>query len=760
MKRDGFISVLLGVLLGLLFANESALAGDARKDVLGSLKTLAGINSDLFVAGVMDCPYFPEPSATNRCEAYRDCVGRGEKVYRSQIKAEKDLRLKSRYWARLANLYTNSENRLPDAIKAMQESYRIAKKFDKHLALHRYAELGILHLRWGEVTNCIKYHNAESCIFPLSNKARHKEKYGAQQARKIFLEYLKEKPDNEHVRWLLNIASMATGDYPHKVPPQFLIPESIYQSKVPFARFPDVAGALGLQRMRQGAGSILVDDLNADGFLDIVITPKMDCLGMIYFESDGHGGFVDKSMDSNLGQHQGTRSLVQADFDNDGLLDLYVSRGGWIRETDKPYVYNVLLKNLGGAKFKDVTVETGLRTGWNSGGSAAWVDFDKDGKVDLWVCNFEREAELFHNEGGKFRDVAKEVGVDFKSACKGSSWGDINGDGWPDLFAANYGEPNRIYLNEGGKKFKRDSQPLVEGNPTLAYTSWFFDVDNDGDLDLYVSAFNRDTKEYIKGLMGKEFKGDIPRLFRNDGKGHFEDATAEYGLNKLPMMTMGANIGDFNGDGYLDIYLGSGAVSFGDLGLHHAYLNMSGKKFEDITTAINMGNLQKGHGIAFADFENRGNQDVIAVNGGGFPGDKFFPSLYKNPGTGQHWLTVQLQGTNSNRSAIGARIRVVVKERDENKQEHTRDIFKLVGPGGSFGSNPLRSEIGLGQATSIERLEVTWPDRAHTVRSYKDIPMDRFVAIIEGENTAKILDTKSQTLQIDSHAHHQHVHTD
>lgn len=710
--------------------SSTTFAGDGRvgsETPRNSMIPFWGDDSEIFIAGIR-CRNFKQLGKGDQCAAENDCLALGEPILRKKIASSNSDRERAGALKDLAILLTNEPSRLGESLLILEEAHTLLKPIDQDASRITLAQMGMVQLRIGENNNCITNHNAESCLFPLRGKAVHSDKTGARSAFDTFMKYLEQDPENEHIRWLLNISAMALGEYPKKVPAKFLIAESLTKSDHPFPEFTDIGGPAGVQRHQRGAGSTLVDDINGDGLLDIIFAPRLDleCIGLVYYENDGKGGFADKSKSSGLGAQVGVTNLILADYNNDGIPDLYLIRGGW-QEKFTPRVFNTLMQGLGKGKFKDVTKSVGLRTSWNASVSSNWVDFDRDGWIDLFVCNEGREVELFRNQKGKFSEIAQKAGISSKATCKGSAWGDVNGDGWPDLFITNYGKPNRLYLNQGGKSFKQDHQPLVEAHPTQGFATWFFDVDNDGDQDLFVTANNRDMKPYVRALLGKDFQGDISRLFLSNG-GKFSDASKDFGFN-LPILGMAANYGDFNGDGWPDIYIGTGSISFGDLVPNHAYLNLEGKKFVDITSSINMGNLQKGHGIAFADMENRGNQDVVANFGGAFRGDKFFPSLYKNPGFQNSWITLRLEGTKSNRSAIGAQIKVRVRK----KNGELREIYKQVGPGGSFGSNPLRAEIGLGDAREIIELEVLWPNLEGTRTKIDSVPLNSIYSLKEGE---------------------------
>lgn len=190
---------------------------------------------------------------------------------------------------------------------------------------------------------------------------------------------------------------------------------------------------------------------------------------------------------------------------------------------------------------------------------------------------------------------------------------------------------------------------------------------------------------------------------------------------------MGSNFGDINNDGDLDFYLGTGYVDYEGLMPNLLFVNRGGREFQDVTFAAGVGHLQKGHGVAFADLDNDGDQDIFAQMGGWFAGDAFPNALFENPGAGGHWIDVRLVGRRSNRSALGARIHVVVGQGDAR-----RDVYRWVNAGGSFGANPLRQHIGLGSAGRIESLEVYWP-ATDEAQVFGDIVADQWIEITETE---------------------------
>ena len=214
-------------------------------------------------------------------------------------------------------------------------------------------------------------------------------------------------------------------------------------------------------------------------------------------------------------------------------------------------------------------------------------------------------------------------------------------------------------------------------------------------------------------------------LYRGDGRGGFENVAVGRGLG-YPTQPMGANFGDLDHDGWLDFYLGEGDVPFSELRPNIMFLNRGGDRFVDVTMAGGFGHLQKGHAISFADLDADGDQDVYVQLGGAVPGDRYPDALFENPGFGNHWITVKLVGRESNRSAIGVRIRAEITENGE-----TRSVWRRVTSGGSFGANPLRQMIGLGAAETIDVLEIWWPTTDRT-QTFRNVEVDRAVEIVEG----------------------------
>ncbi len=237
--------------------------------------------------------------------------------------------------------------------------------------------------------------------------------------------------------------------------------------------------------------------------------------------------------------------------------------------------------------------------------------------------------------------------------------------------------------------------------------------------------------------MGVKIRGSSrPRLYRNLGTDGFRDVTVEMGLDRA-MAPMGCNFGDVDNDGYLDLYLGTGDMSYEGLDVKLMFRNIEGQGFEDVTIASGTGHLQKGHGVSFADWDCDGDLDLFVELGGGTPGDQAYNALFQNPGTDRHWLKVRLIGTKTNRSALGARIRADVK----SATGQVRSIYRTIGNNSSFGGNALVETIGLQDAMQVAALTISWPT-SRTIQTFHDLPADQFIEIAEGESEWKVLRQK------------------
>ncbi|MFQ5766506.1 MAG: FG-GAP-like repeat-containing protein [Acidobacteriota bacterium] len=596
-------------------------------------------------------------------------------------------------------------------------------------------KLIIASMRVGEQENCVSRHGPMSCILPIHAGGVHHRPAGARGAMQYAMEYLALYPEDVKAIWFLNLAAMLADDYPEGVPARFRIPAARFRSKMEMVPFLDVAPHLGVDTWNEAGGS-LAADLDGDDLIDL-LTSTMDPRGPLTFlHNNGDGTFEDRTAVAGLDSQLGGLNLSLTDYDNDGDIDILVLRGGWLE--GEGHIRNSLLANDGSGRFTDVTRRAGLARPALPTQTGVWADYDGDGDLDLFVGNEgERRAEgmrffddnLFRNNGdGTFTDVAEEAGVANHRWVKGAAWGDFDNDGDPDLYVSNIG-PNRLYRNNGDGTFKDIAGELGVTEPVgRSFGTWFFDYDNDGDLDLFVIAYLAGMKDIAADIMGRT-KGDPrswPRLYRNDG-GRFTDVTVSAGLDH-PHLPMGASFGDINEDGYPDIYLGTGAPAYEAFMPNVMYLNNKDGTFTDITFTAGFGHLQKGHGISFADFDNDGDRDVALQAGGMFPGDRFANALFENPGHGHHFLWLKLIGVRSNRAALGTRFHVQV-----TTPHGPGRLYGRVATGGSFGASPLRQFLGLGDATGIARLEITWPASGRRQR-FDNLPLDRLITIVEDKD--------------------------
>jgi hypothetical protein len=599
---------------------------------------------------------------------------------------------------------------------------------------------GVAALRRGELENCVACCNESSCIFPLAAAAVHRRTSGSREAIEHFTRYLRQQPEDLGVQWLLNVAYMTLGEYPQRVPALLLLPLGRFAAAGDDPRrMVNVASKVGLNaRGESMAGTCLVDDFNGDGRLDVFMPTTEPERGALLLRNRGDGTFEDISDKAGLTDQVLSLNACHADFDNDGALDVLMLRGGW----EVPRRMS-LLRNRGGA-FEDITLSAGLGEPIATQ-AAGWADYDNDGHVDVYVAGEldpsrpdpRNRGRLYHNRGdGTFENVAVAAGVTNDRFCKGVAWGDYDDDGWPDLYVSNLGQPNRLYHNQGDGTFVDMAVVLKVTGPTNCFACWFWDYDNDGRLDLWVNPYLSTLSEVIADQLGRSTSGERPRLYRNaGGMEPFHDVTAEVGLDRV-VLPMGSNFGDLDNDGFLDMYLGTGRPSYSYLMPNVLFRNDGGRRFEDITAATGTGHLQKGHGVAFADWDRDGDADIFLEAGGAVPGDRAHNVLFQNPGHGNHWLTVKLVGTRTNRAALGARIRVELP----GPAGAVVSRYRTVTAGSSFGGNPLTCTVGLGRAEAIRAVEVSWPT-SRTRQTFRDVPIDRSIEIAEGRQGFSVLDS-------------------
>jgi len=494
------------------------------------------------------------------------------------------------------------------------------------------------------------------------------------------------------------------------------------------------------------APGVCVADFDGDGWPDFYIVNGGD-LGVrgshdrnALYHNNGDGTFTDVTTKAGVPGKSYGLGCVWGDYDNDGHPDLYVSQ----------YGEDILYHNNGDGTFSDVTVKAGvgateLGTLFHSG--ATFFDYDRDGLLDLYVGGYVAFGPdspqscviygittscapsayngsanaLYHNNGnGTFTNVTKESGL-FTSNGKNLSVGaaDYDNDGWPDLFVANDGQSANLYHNEHNGSFK-DIGLLAgmavggQGATMAGMCISLGDYDNDGSLDLYIS----------------DWQGSSDHLWKNDGKGGFDEVSRETGITRatLDHLSFGGGFFDYDNDGLLDLFIANGHVF---PGIERSFPKIHYKQTNTLlhnegkAGFIDMSSLQgkdwqvpnSGRGAAFADFGNGGNLDILVGNGGAAP------SLWRNQGgSGNHFINIKLVGTRSNRDAIGARVRIELGG--------VSLIQEVEGGGSYLSQSDLRVHFGLGAEREVPAVQVSWPSGAH--QEFHNLAADEFYLIEEG----------------------------
>ena len=665
----------------------------------------------------------PVPQAVcsvRRTLVYRDGLAKHlSPENKAELDAMPPLDLLHEYYT-LGELYA-FEGSMDRAIAEYKQAMQVATSRVSEAETQLNEALGIAYLHKSEMENDVYRKPGDKCVLPMRPANKYKQPGDSKIAVEYFLKYLAAKPDELEVKWLLNLAYMSLGEYPESVPKKYLIPPSTFQSGANMPRFRDVAPEAGLDTFSM-AGGVIADDFQNNGRIDIVKSSMDPCAPLEYFRNNGDGTFTEQASKIGLGDVLGGLNLVQTDYNNDGCTDILVMRGGW----EVPQ-YRSLLRNNCDGTFTDVTEASGIAKTPSSSQTTVWADINNDGFLDLFVGNENGgAAQLFLNKGdGTFEDISHSAGIDRISFAKGVAAADYDNDGYPDLFVSNLNGPHFLYHNNRDATFTEVGASAGVNTPTRGFATWFFDYDNDGWPDLFVTSYFFSVEESARTYMGLPHNGVTLRLYRNLHNGTFRDVTKELGLDKV-FMPMGANFGDIDNDGFLDIYLGTGNPSYGSLIPNVLLRNNVGKSFVDVTTATGTGDWHKGHGVAFADLGNRGFEDIVAEIGGATPGDKHAMRVFENSGNANDWITLKLIGVRTNRAAIGARIRVTV----DNEGQGTRSIYRTVGSGGSFGASPLQQHIGLGKKANIQEIEVWWP-ASNTRQHFTNVGKNQFLQITE-----------------------------
>ncbi len=589
-----------------------------------------------------------------------------------------------------------AEFRLGKADKAAERFENIIQNYRRHSGAYYY--LGVYHLRHGD----------------------------PEKAVANFKESLRLKPRDPETLWNLWTAYSQLGGYPDDLPEEFRIAVSGQRSAVsgqPLTTdnyFTNIAPDLKMDKVDGGRGSAW-GDYDNDGDLDIVAVGTYQ--PHVLYRNNGNGTFTNVAEQAGVADPRGGWGSLFADYNNDGYPDLYITRGGWSGAAE-----NTLYHNNGDGTFTDVTHTAGVADPQSSF-CAAWADYDNDGYIDLYIANGvigDGAANVLYRNNGDatFTNTAETAGVADIGNSLGTAWGDYDKDGYIDLHVVNYGQSNVLYRNNGDGTFTDVTAAAgMSLAVTDAFVTFFLDVDNDADLDLFISN-SGSFQAFIAGQITGSATHDSDRqvLYRNNGDGTFTDVTKESGLYHA-YGAMGANFGDINSDGYVDIYLATGAPQMGRLERDALFQNNGDGTFTDATVALGLGNIGKGHGVTFGDADADGDVDIYVPVGGAFIGDQWHNLFYQNAGTGNNYLTLKLVGVKSNRDGIGAKVTL-------NLGDST--IYREVSGGCGFGStNSLSLEIGLGTHTKVDTLEIVWP--SGQVDTHRNLSVNQKFIVTEGK---------------------------
>ena len=495
-----------------------------------------------------------------------------------------------------------------------------------------------------------------------------------------------------------------------------------------------------------GAGCAFFDYDN-DGWMDIYLVNSGKCdffnpdppLRNALYKNNRDGTFTDVTEKAGVAAGGYGMGVAVGDYNGDGFPDLYVTQ----------YGRSILYRNNGDGTFTDVTEKAGIAApGWSS--SAVWFDYDNDGKLDLFVCRFadfdkskhvfcgnERTGKryncsprsypsarswLFHNNGdGTFKDVSVESGI---AKVMGKAWGvvatDLNNDGWMDLFVANDTVQNFLFLNNKGKFAEIGLEAGVafsqDGRERGGMGVDSADFDQDGWQDLFVA--NVDQEMYS--------------IYHSNHDLTFEDMAGPTGLGRTTLLRSGWGVKyfDYDNDGNVDLFIANGHPDdkIEEHSNHVSYLeplllfHNNGRTLQNVSDTAGPAFQQNlaARGMAVGDFNNDGAVDVlVAVNGGA-------PLLLRNnAAAGSHWLGVKLIGKKCNIDAIGAKLTWTAG---------TLKRSRLKTGGGSYlSSHDPREVLGIGANPRIDKLEIRWPLPSGRVETFTDLPIDRYITIVEGE---------------------------
>ena len=540
------------------------------------------------------------------------------------------------------------------------------------------------------------------------------------EAAELYRQIIGDGTDNLEVRWNLLLATEASGEQRPSLPASLQLAYPAADAVDSPVRFTDVAASLGIDKLSRGRAAVWADFDN-DGLEDIFCVGIQDLHSL--YRNLGDGTFTEVTGSVGLIDPRGGYGALAADFDNDGDQDLYVTRDAWGGPVPNSFYRQEA------RQFLNVAARVGV-AGNQDSFTAATADYDGDGDLDLYVANglsSERGSPnaLYRNRGdGTFEEVATTAGVANPGRSVGTAWGDYNNDGHPDLYVANYGSDNTLYRNRGDGSFETVTGVSGTAGPLYSFITFFFDYDNDRLLDLLVVSWTEELSDAIRSSIEGGVIDEQRRLalLRNKGDGSFEDVTVEASL-AINSGAMSAAYADLDNDGYLDVIVGNGGPLMDRYEPDRVFRNLGNGRFAEISRSVGLANIGKTHGIVGHDYDRDGDIDFYVGVGGQESGDRQPNAFFRNSGSGNHWLTIRLVGTTSNLDAVGTKVTV-----------WTEDLarYQELSIGGGFGStNSKELEFGLGGRTAVDRVEITWP--AGGQQTLEGVVADQFIVVIEGQ---------------------------
>ena len=491
--------------------------------------------------------------------------------------------------------------------------------------------------------------------------------------------------------------------------------------------------------------AVSVVDFDRDGWNDFYVTNSGEGSRNALYRNQGDGTFKDVAADAGLADLNSRETgvsmgAVWGDYDNDGYEDMFLYRWG------RPELFH----NDSGKRFTRVSEKAGLPQ-WINAGTAIWFDYDRDGKLDLFIGGYYSEKinlwqlsdtkmmpESFEyaNNGGrkylyrnlgecKFEEVSEKLGLRSNRWAFAAVAADLRGTGYPDLFVANDYGVSELFFNDGGKRFREVGNETGVGyQPKSGMNASLGDVLNRGHFAIYVSNISEE------GILLQGNNLWIPREGTSGDKLKYDNLAREMGV-ELGKWSFGAQFGDLNNDGHIDLYLVNGYVSddqnrsywydfakvaggnraiisdaknwppmdgrsLAGYQQKRVWLNDGAGKFIEVAQAVGVRDIYDGRSVALADFSNRGVLDVVTANQRG-------PALYyRNTVNPDHkWIAFELEGRSSNRSAIGAQVRVF--------WNGLQQVQEVSGGSGFCAQNQRRLHFGLGKIEQIDKVEIRWP---------------------------------------------------